>query len=73
MIIIRLVRFNRIILLSLVGIIYILCLSGCTNSASTGQSMYSAPKRSRLDYEIQADRAPTAKTLYIKDKCEQDK
>lgn len=63
MTIVRLVKFNRVVFW-LFGIIYLLHVSGCAQSTTTKHDMYSASKNARGNYELQTDRAPTAKTLY---------
>ncbi len=62
---IRQVRFKRIILLSLIVAVCIVCLSSCINSANNKRNNFLTSKQSKLDNEIRTDRPPTAKTLYV--------
>ena len=61
---ILLAKLNRFIPLFLPAIIYMLCLSGCTEPASSGSNLDLLRTSSKLESEWQTDRPPTAKTLY---------
>lgn len=63
MTIVRMTKFNRTAFW-LVGIVSLLYLSGCAEYTNAEQNMYSAPKNVGDNHRLQADRAPTAKTLY---------
>jgi serine/threonine-protein kinase len=57
------IKFNLVVF-GLVAIMSPLSLSGCAESTNAEQNMYSAPMNARDNRGLQADRAPTAKTLY---------
>ncbi len=65
MALIRQVRFNRIVLLSLVGVVCLFCLSGCIDVIGNARNDHSGLGRPKADNEIRTDRPPTAKTLYV--------
>jgi len=60
----RLTTLNwRLYLLSC-GIVCLLCFGGCLESAGVGSDTALIPTDSELDFQSQANRPPTAKTLY---------
>ncbi|MHC4457656.1 MAG: tetratricopeptide repeat protein [Planctomycetota bacterium] len=64
MINIRWAKLNRVITFFLPGIIYLLCFGGCSQPASSGAKTHLVPDDSTIEYKVQADRPPTAKTLF---------
>jgi len=61
---IRSAKLNLIISLWVCGLIYILCLGGCSESTSSGPNLDSVLDNSEYEFQKQANPPPTAKTLY---------
>lgn len=59
----RFVVFNPVVICSVL-VLCLFCTGGCIQSTDAGEDIYSASRETSNDYEIQPDRAPTAKTLY---------
>ncbi len=61
----RIVRFSPVVIWSVL-VVCLLYVGGCTQSAEPEQGIYTALRESSgdADYEIQPDRAPTARTLF---------
>jgi serine/threonine-protein kinase len=51
-------------LLCVVGFIYILCVSGCSEPADSGTNTDWVMDKSELEFQTQDNKPPTAKTLY---------
>ena len=64
MISVRLAKLNRVVSLFLPGIICLLCFSGCSEPATSRSNINLVPNNSQFRFERQANRPPTAKTLY---------
>lgn len=60
----RLTVPNRVIYLLSCGIVYLLCFGGCSESAGIKSSADSVLNSSDLEFQKQANRPPSVKTLY---------
>ena len=56
-------RLDKVISLCLVGFIYILCISGCSDSANSGTNTDWVMDKSELEFQTQGNNPPTVKTL----------
>ncbi|MHC4323192.1 MAG: tetratricopeptide repeat protein [Planctomycetota bacterium] len=57
-------RLDIVMLLCVVGFIYILCVSGCSEPADSGTNTDWVMDKSELEFQTQDNKPPTAKTLY---------
>jgi len=57
-------RLGIVISLCMLGVLCILCVGGCSESAGSGQNTDWAMDKSELEFQSQANNPPTAKTLY---------
>ena len=56
-------RLDKVMLLCVVGFVYILSVSGCSDSASSGTNTDWVMDKSELEFQTQGNNPPTAKTL----------
>ena len=57
-------KLRLLILFRAVGLIGMLCLAGCSESANSGPNINSAMNHSEQEFQGQANRPPTSKTLF---------
>jgi Flp pilus assembly protein TadD len=56
-------RLYIVVSFCIVGFIYVLCIDGCTESTNSAKNTDWVTDKSDLDFETQANKPPTAKTL----------
>ncbi|TKJ37323.1 MAG: hypothetical protein CEE38_07415 [Planctomycetes bacterium B3_Pla] len=57
-------RLNPTVLVCGAVLICVLCFGGCSNPAASDSNVSSVPDKAEHDFQVQADRPPTAKTLW---------